>query len=71
MSSQRPYPHNDWFMVSMHELEAEIADRRKHIARLRAELTAENRLLKTMEMDLANKHYELRQAQRLVHKLDQ
>ena len=69
-SRNRPHPTPDWFMIEMSELEAEISDRRKHIAQLKAELTAENRLLRTMEMDLANKQYELKLANRVINKYD-
>lgn len=68
--SSRPYPNNDWFLLQMSELEAEIADRRKHVAQLKAELTAENRLIRSMEMDLENKRYELKLAQRMINKYD-
>jgi hypothetical protein len=74
--SSRPHPKSDWFMIAMNELEAEISERRiserrKHIAQMKAEITAESRLIKSMEMDLENKRYELRMAERLVNKLNQ
>lgn len=57
-------------MIEMSELEHEIEDRRKHVQQLKAELTAENRLIRSMEMDLENKKYELRLAQRMIAKYD-
>ena len=57
-------------MIEMAELEAEIEDRRRHVHQLKAELTAENRLIRSMEMDLENKRYELKLAQRLINKYD-
>lgn len=69
--SSRPHPKSDWFMIEMNELEAEISERRKHIAQMKAEITAESRLIKSMEMDLENKRYELKMAERLVNKLNQ
>lgn len=68
--NSRPYPNNDWYLVSIGDLERDISDRRKYINQLKLEIMAENRYVKSMEMDLENKKYELKMAQRKINKYD-
>lgn len=62
---------NEWFMETMAELEHDISERKRHVENLKSEITAENRMIKTMQMDLENKRYELRLAKKKLDKLYQ
>lgn len=57
-------------MNQMADLQRDIEDRKKETALLKAQLAQENRMIRTMEMDLANKVYELKMTQRKINRLD-
>ena len=66
----RRHQIDEFFMNQMADLQRDIEDRKKETALLKAQLAQENRMIRTMEMDLANKVYELKMTQRKINRLD-